>query len=124
MAHDFTKLTERYSSYDLSVSGWQGDVRTSTYFLNVARTRTLSHAFYITRLWHRQRQQRVWAVVMQPDVWATIDGDTEVVKLSDAPQYFPAVSEFYWRNRSLIVAEYTVWFGMVDQDSALSGEIR
>jgi len=108
-AHDFTKPTERYNSYDLSVSGWQGDVRTSTYFLNVARTRALSHAFYITRLWHRQRRKQVWAVVMQPDVWATIDGDTEVVKLSDAPLYFPSVSEFYWRNRSLIVADYTVW---------------
>ena len=108
-AHDFTESQQRYTSYDLIVSGWQGDVRTSTYFLTTARTRTLSHAFYITRLWHQQRRKRVWAVAMQPHIWDEIDGDTEVVHLYQVPKRFPEVSKVYSNNRTLIVAEYTVW---------------
>lgn len=108
-AHDFTQSEQRYTSYDLIVSGWQGDVRTSTYFLTTARTRTLSHAFYITRLWHQQRRKRVWAVAMQPHIWDQIDGDTEVVHLYQVPKRFPEVSMVYSNNRTLIVAEYTVW---------------
>ncbi len=108
-AHDVTDPTQRYMPYDLIVSGWQGDIRTSTYFLFTTRTQTLKHAFYITRLWHRYRRKRVWAVVMQPNFWATIDGDTQIVKLSQAAERFPAVSQVNPRNQPLIVAEYTVW---------------
>lgn len=95
--------------YDLVINGWEGDVRTSTYFLTTARTQNLKHGFYITRLWHLRRRQRVWAVAMQPHVWAAIDGDTEVVELSKVSGRFPEVSKVYSRNRILIVAEYIVW---------------
>ena len=46
---------------------------------------------------------------MQPHIWAAIDGDTEVVQLYQVPKRFPEVSKVYSNNRTLIVAEYTVW---------------
>lgn len=108
-ADDFTQSAQRYMPYDLIINDWEGDIRTSTYFLTTARTQNLKHAFYITRLWHRRRRQRVWAVIMQPNVWAAIDGETEVAELSKVSERFPEVSTVYSRNRILIVAEYVVW---------------
>jgi hypothetical protein len=112
-AHDVTDPAERYMPYDLSLSGWRGDVRTSTYFLKTARTQPLPHAFYITRQWDSRRRKRVWVVIMQPDVWATIDGDTKLVTLSQTVKRFPAASQIHWRNRSLVVAEYAVWLAKI-----------
>lgn len=109
VAHDLSQPEERYTPYDLIVSGWQGDIRTSTYFLATARTQLLTHDFYITRLWHSQRRKRVWTVIMQPFVWSAIDGDTKLVELSQASSRFPAVSQIIWRNRGLIVADYETW---------------
>ena len=50
---------------------------------------------------------------MQPDVWATIDGDTKLVTLSQTVKRFPAASQIHWRNRSLVVAEYAVWLAKI-----------
>ena len=38
-AHDMTDSKQRYMPYDLIISGWQGDIRTSTYFLFTTRTK-------------------------------------------------------------------------------------
>lgn len=109
IAHDITDPEQRRLSFDLLVSDWRGDVKTSTYFLVTARTRALRHDFYITRLYDRERRHRVWAVIMQPEVWAAINGETKVVDLSQAHQRFPTVSCFYHRNHRLVVAAYETW---------------
>lgn len=109
IAHDITDPEQRRLSFDLLVSGWRGDVKTSTYFPVTARTRALRHDFYITRLYDRERRHRVWAVIMQPEVWAAINGETKVVDLSQAHQRFPTVSCFYHRNHRLVVAAYETW---------------
>jgi len=109
VAHDITDPEQRRLSYDLLVSGWRGDVKTSSYFLATARTRALRHDFYITRLYDRARRHRVWAVIMRPNVWAAINGETKVADLSQAHRRFPAASHFYHRNRRLVVAAYEVW---------------
>lgn len=109
VAHDITDPDQRRLSFDLLVSGWRGDIKTSPYFLATARTQVLRHDFYITRLYDRARQHRVWAVIMQPEVWAAINGETEAADLSQAHQLFPAASYFYHRNRRLVVAAYEVW---------------
>jgi hypothetical protein len=109
VAHDITDLEQRCLSYDLLVSNWRGDVKTSPYFLATARTQILRHDFYITRLYDRVRRHRVWAVIMQPEVWTAINGETEAAELSQAHQLFPAASHFYHRNCRLVVAAYEVW---------------
>lgn len=109
VAHDITDPEQRRLSFDLLVSEWRGDVKTSPYFLATARTRTLQHDFYITRLYNCERRQRVWAVIMRPDVWAAINGETEAVELGQAHRRFPSASHFHHRNRRLVVAAYEVW---------------
>jgi hypothetical protein len=109
VAHDITDPEQRRLSFDLLVGSWRGDIKTSTYFLAAARTRVLQHDFYITRLYDRERQRRVWAVIMQSDVWAAINGEAKAAELSQAHQRFPSASHFYHRNRRLVVAAYEVW---------------
>lgn len=109
IAHDITDPDQRLSTSDLLVNNWRGDIKTSTYFLATARTRILRHDFYITRLYDHRQQRRVWVVIMQPQVWTMIDGETETVDLNQSYQCFPAVSHFYHHDQRLIVAAYKVW---------------
>lgn len=37
-AHDLRRREERFTSYDVIVFGQEGDIKASTYFLNVARS--------------------------------------------------------------------------------------
>jgi hypothetical protein len=46
-AHDLRQRQERFSPYDLIVSGFRGDVKNSTYFLHVARSFPLTNDFYL-----------------------------------------------------------------------------
>ncbi|MBU0495288.1 MAG: hypothetical protein KKA73_13145 [Chloroflexi bacterium] len=62
------------------ILGFKGDIKTSTYFLQAARTRTLPHDFYITRI-HGRRRMRTLVVFMREDMWQTIDGETLLVLL-------------------------------------------
>ncbi len=109
VAHDITDPEQRRLSFDMLVSGWRGDVKTSPYFLATARTQILRHDFYITRLYDHERRHRVWAVIIQPGIWTAINGETEAVDLSQAHRHFPAASHFYHRNRRLVVVAYEVW---------------
>jgi len=108
-AHDITDPNQRHLSFDLLVNDWRGDIKTSPYFLTTARTQILRHDFYITRVYDRARQRRVWVVIMQPEVWAAINGETEAADLSQAYQLFPTASYFYHRNCRLVVATYEAW---------------
>lgn len=109
VAHDITDPEQRRLSFDLLVSDWRGDVKTSPYFLATARTQVLRHDFYITRLYDRERRHRVWAVIVQPEIWTAINGETEAADLSQAHRRFPAASYFYHRNHRLVVVAYEVW---------------
>jgi hypothetical protein len=109
VAHDITDPVQRRLSFDLVVSNWRGDIKASSYFLAMAYTRIPQHDFYITRLYDHTGRRRVWAVIMQPEAWAAINGETEAADLSQAHQHFPAVSHFYYRGRRLVVAAYGVW---------------
>jgi len=108
-AHDITDPDQRRLSFDLLVSNWRGDIKTSPYFLTTARTQALRHDFYITRLYDRAQRRRIWAVIMKPEVWAAINGETKVINLNQAHQLFPAASFFYHRTRRMVVAAYEVW---------------
>jgi hypothetical protein len=77
-AHNLRRREERLSPYDLFVLGFKGDIKTSTYFLQAARTRTLPHDFYITRVRGPQRT-RTLVVFMRSGMWQAINGETLLV---------------------------------------------
>jgi len=54
VAHDLRRREERLSPYDLLIAGFKGDIKTSTYFLQAARSRSLAHDFYVTRIHGRK----------------------------------------------------------------------
>jgi len=59
IAHDIRRRAGRLSRSDVVVMGYEGDIKTSPYFLQTTRTKALTHDFYITRLYDRRRRKRV-----------------------------------------------------------------
>ena len=82
--HDLRRREERFSAADLVIMGFMGDVKLPTYFLDAARTRSLSLDFYITQLRAGTRHRR-WVVFLQPTMWARIDGPIRECSLADLP---------------------------------------
>jgi len=83
VAHDLTKRDERFSPYDLTVLGFRGDVKTSTYFLHTARSYPMTNDFYLVRIYDVVR--RVWLdiAMLKPTMWMLLDGDTTPCELDD-----------------------------------------
>ncbi len=108
-AHDLRSPTGRYSPYDLEVLGFRGDIRTSTYFLEAARTRGLEHDFYITRLYTPERGAETLVVLLKSSVWEEIDGETVAVALEQAAEVFPVAACVIHRGVELVVMDYEVW---------------
>jgi len=50
-AHDLRQRQERFSPHDLTVLGFRGDAKTSTYFLHAARSYPLAGDFYLVRIY-------------------------------------------------------------------------
>lgn len=108
-AHDLADPRARYTPFDLSVSGPIGDVKASTYFLQVMRSFPLRHDFYLTRVfdpgprrWHR-------AALLKEAAWQVLDGEPQPGRLSDAPRLWPQPVRIEVRGETLIVVDYEVW---------------
>ncbi len=107
-AHDLRRPEDRLSPYDLEVLGFKGDIKTSVYFLQAARTRTLLHNFYITRIRGQQRT-RTLVVFVQADMWQTIDGETLLVLLEQVADTLPQAVRIVHEGVELTVIEYETW---------------
>jgi len=107
-AHDLHRREERLSPYDLTVLGFKGDIKTSVYFLQAARTRTLPHDFYITRIRGRQRT-RTLVVFMQPGMWQAINGETLLVLLEQIADTLPRAARIIHEGVELTVVDYETW---------------
>lgn len=107
-AHDLHRREERLSPYDLTVLGFKGDIKTSVYFLQAARTRTLPHDFYITRIRGRQRM-RTLVVFMQPGMWQAINGETLLVLLEQIAKTLPQAARIIHGGVELTVVDYETW---------------
>jgi hypothetical protein len=108
-AHDLNQFAERFSPDDLIVSGMRGDIKSSTYFLHTARHFPLKHDFYIATLYDPQARQRRRVVVMQPDAWDKIDGDTQAAELEQAVTLLPQPVAIAVKGQGLIVVDYDLW---------------
>jgi len=121
-AHDLSDPDERRSAYDLIVLQRRGDIKTSTYFLHVARSFPLQYDFYITCLFSVIR--RVWqnVVILRPEFWDEIDGETHWTILNNVLSVFPAVAAVFMRGNRYVVVDYAIWKQKVKTRQYKGGE--
>jgi len=108
-AHDLRDRQARLAPFDLIVMGFQGDIRTSTYFFTVERGRGLPHDFYITRLWNRRTRRWQGVAILKPAFWAALDGKTRPSQLEEVLDILPDVAEIRVDTQELVVVEYQQW---------------
>ena len=100
---------QRFEPFDLTVSGWRGDIKTSTYFLHVRRSFPLSNDFYIVALYDEATRQRLNIVMMKPALWEKINGETKSCQLRNVARHFPNPVQVNVRGENLIVVSYSMW---------------
>ena len=105
--HDIRHRAERLSPADLVVLDLLGDMKTSTYFLQV-ETGELPNDFYITRLVEAGRP-RTLVVFQKSSAWEKINGDTVDGTLTEVMALLPQPVRLRRGGRELIVVEYEVW---------------
>lgn len=105
-AHDLTDRQARYSPGDLIVSGMLGDIKTSVYFVQVAAP--LSHDFYIVRLFAEGRSFTL-AVMLKPQAWDEINGDTVEGTLGMVVTRFPDAVRIKAGDHELVALDYGEW---------------
>ena len=108
-AHDLHDRQARLAPFDLTVMGFHGDIRTSTYFFAVERGRGLPHDFYITRLWNRRTRRWQKVAILKPAFWAALDGETRPSRLEEVLDILPDIAEIRLDTQRLVVVEYQDW---------------
>lgn len=105
-AHDLRDPHARYSLSDVIVAGLAGDIKTSTYFVQAAVP--LAHDFYIVRLAVKGAMHTL-VVMLQPEAWDLINGDTTPGTLDTLLDYFPTPVSIRHRGHDLVVLRYDSW---------------
>jgi hypothetical protein len=108
-AHDLRNRAEWFTPHDLMVSGQQGDIKASTYFLFVARNFPLRCAFYIARAFNTQTRQWRRVVLLKRAAWDEINGKTALGALEHALTTPPIPIEIIVSGEALVVLDYDVW---------------
>ena len=83
--HKLRQRAERFARSDLIIMGYEGDIKTSTYFLHTTRTRLLLNDFYITRLYDASQRERILVVMLKEEFWNLLDGETIPSNIRQAP---------------------------------------
>ena len=109
-AHDLLDRTERLSPYDLTILGYFGDIKNTTYFLHSRRNLPLLCDFYITRLWHAQRRRYILAVILTSQIWEQINGATQTALLGEAAYFFPNPIAVTLEERIWIIIPLSLFF--------------
>ena len=107
-AHNIRLRSERFTPYDLIVSGFRGDVKTSTYFLNLV-SQVLKSEFYITRLWLSKTRSRLLVLFLRTSMWDEIDGDTLLVARHELASRLPQPVRIAHQGGELVVLDYEMW---------------
>jgi hypothetical protein len=122
IAHDIRRREERRSPYDLVILRQRGDIKTTTYFLYNSAVSALYSDFYITRLFHPQRRRYLDVVVMTEAAWHLLNGDTRVVQLDTAADFFPNPVLFSLEERNFVILPYELWKQKVIQRQQKTGD--
>lgn len=107
-AHNLLRREERLSPYDIRVLDFKGGIKTSLYFLQAARSQTLSHDFYITKLSGPQGA-RIMVVFVQQGMWQVINGETLLALLEEIAATLPQAARIVYRGLELTVIDYETW---------------
>ena len=99
-----------------------GDIKTSTYFLQLQQSGPLANDFYITRLYDKGRA-RTLIVFQKPHAWQRISG-TETIQgdLTNVLDLLPQPVQLRQQGVTLIVVEYEHWKAMVRRIQAAEGK--
>jgi hypothetical protein len=108
-SHNIRERKERRLPYDLRVLGLYGDIKTSLYFLFVGRSQTLPHDFYITRFYDKKGRQRTLVVMLKPEAWNLINGETITMQLEEAVQAFPTPVRVELKVGQAVIVDYQIW---------------
>jgi hypothetical protein len=108
-SHDLGNRQERFSEHDLALGNRRGDIKASTYFLEIARSFPLRMDFYLVRLYRTKARAWRWAVLLSPAFWDEINGEPVHAPLEDALIHFPLPVYFEVKNTPLIAVDYAVW---------------
>lgn len=120
--HDLLRRGERYSQADLIVLGLLGDIKTSTYFLQLQPTAPLANDFYITRLYDKGYTQTL-VVFQKPFAWQRIGGTATVHgNLTTVLDLLPQPVQLERSEATLIVITYEQWKAMVQAVQAAEGK--
>ncbi len=114
VAHNVFDSSARRSPFDLSVLGFRGDIKTSTYFLSVVRTSDLLHDFYIVRF--SERKDKLWIVFLKEPFWVLIDAEKrtmQTVTLAELVAILPGAFQLRLQTNTLIVVDYESWKRLV-----------
>jgi hypothetical protein len=117
-AHDLRVRAERLSPYDLVVSQRLGDIKHTTYFLDMARSLPLTCDFYITQLYvtHQRRYHPI--VILTAAAWHDLNGPVEPATLEAAADHFPAPVQIQFEGQPLIVVTFALWQRLVRKRQA------
>jgi hypothetical protein len=108
-AHDWHDRIQRFAAHDLIVSSQRGDIKSSTYFLYVARSFPLRCEFYISRTFDPQTRQWHHIVLLKREAWDIIDGDTIPRSFSEGLHSLIGPIEMDVFGEPLVVANYALW---------------
>ncbi len=108
VAHNIRHQAERFTVYDLQISRFLGDIKTSTYFLTLV-SKTLACDFYITRLWLSGTRSRTLVVFLKSLMWDEIDGDTLLVAWHELEINPSQPVRIVHGSGELVVADYELW---------------
>jgi hypothetical protein len=119
--HDLLRRGERYSQADLIVLGLLGDIKTSTYFLQLQPIAPLANDFYITRLYDKGFTQTL-VVFQKPFAWQRIGGTATIHgNLTTVLDLLPQPVQLERSEATLIVITYEQWKAMVRAVQAAEG---
>lgn len=122
-AHDLLNPGDRVSPYDFLMSGFRGDVKTSTYFLQKVSRQVISNDFFITRVWLPSQRTRILVVFLQELTWDQIDGETLFTQLSNLEAVLPQPARIAYHGGELVVSDYTSWKAKMRQYQISRGEL-
>ena len=121
--HDLIDPAARRSPYDLVMSNFRGDVKTSTYFLQKASRQTVSSDFFITRVWLPGQRARILVVFLHDLTWDAIDSETLLARLAELETVLPHPARIAYHGGELVVTEYGHWKDKMRQYQISRGEL-
>jgi hypothetical protein len=114
-ARDLQRQEDRFAPVDLHIRGWDGDVKSSTYFLFVARSYPLIYSFYITRLYDEVARRYDWIVLLSETLWEQLNGEVSPTTFDHVEECLARPVRFILHGYTFIALAYAEWTARLRQ---------